>query len=317
MPNIISASRRTDIPAFYSDWFMNRVKAGYCKYQPPMNPVKEVSLAVDDVLAFVFWSRNYEPMIKKGYLDKLKSMGYDFFLHFTIVDYPGILDPNVIDSNRAVKQFRFLSKKFGKNTIRWRFDPIVFSSITTIDERLQAFEKLAALLGPYTDSCIVSVMDLYGKTIRNMAEKGIECYDPFKGIGPLNYTVVRNMLKKMVVIAKKTNIDLYTCCEKLIREDKEVGISKGHCIDTGAIANIIKDTEKRDITLNLSEDHGQRKKFDCGCFKSIDIGVYNTCIHGCLYCYANKDKNDALKYFKAHDSSAEIIIDKKREKKYS
>lgn len=310
MANIISVSRRTDIPAFYSDWFMNRIKAGYCKYQPPMNPEKKVSLGIDDVLAFVFWSRNYGPMIKKGHFDILKNSGYDFFLHFTIVDYPKELDPDVIDADIAVEQYQFLAERFGKDSISWRFDPVIFSSFTTIKERLHTFEKLTKLLGPYTDRCTISIMDLYKKTVSNMGKRGIRCYDPYKNNGPVSYNDLGNALRTMVEIADRANIELYTCCEKEIRENRELGIKQGHCIDKLLLAAIIRDKKKREITLNLPGDTGQRKKFDCGCFKSIDIGIYDTCIHGCLYCYANTNKEVALRNYRAHNSNAEIVVNK-------
>ncbi len=300
MSHIISASRRTDIPAFYSDWFMDRINTGSCKYQAPMNPQKELSLSVKDVLSIVFWSRNYGHMIKKGYFQKLKNKGYDFFMHFTIVGYPDFLDPNVITPQEAIKQFKFLSMTFGKKSLCWRFDPIIFSSATNIEERIETFEKLAKNLSSYTDLCIISILDLYKKTTRNMAEKGINCYDPLNGIGPVSYSEVREMFKKMVRIAKKENISLYTCCERKIREDKELDINKGSCINKYWLADIVRDKQKKEEILKLSPDYGQRKKFDCGCYKSIDIGVYDTCIHGCVYCYANMNKEKAKENYKEY-----------------
>lgn len=301
LSNIISASRRTDIPAFYSDWFMDKIETGCCKYQPPMNPQKELSLCVKDVSAIVFWSRNYGCMIKKGYLKKLKNNGYDFFMHFTIVGYPEFLDPNVINTDEAIKQFKFLSRTFGKKSLCWRFDPVIFSSVTSIEERIETFEKIAENLSSYTDLCTISILDLYKKTIRNMAEKGINCYDPLNGTDPVSYSELREMLKKMVKIAKKENIGLYTCCEKKIREDKEldinININKGSCINKYWLAGIIRDKQKKEEILKLPSDYGQRKKFDCGCHKSIDIGAYDTCIHGCVYCYANKNKEKAKEYY--------------------
>lgn len=308
MATIISASRRTDIPAFYSEWFMNRIRAGYCKYQPPGNPVKTVSLALDDVLAFVFWSRNYGPMIEREYLQQLKEIGYDFFMHFTIVGYPPLLDPYVISLDKAAEQFRYLSDTFGKNTMSWRFDPIVVSSATTLDERVQTFRRLATLLGPYTGRCIISVMDLYGKTRRNMTKRGITCYDPVNNTGPVSWEDMKSALKKMAAIAKDMGIQLYTCCEQRIREDTELEIRQGHCIDQSWISEIIQDTQKRDMVLSLPKDSCQRGIHDCGCFKSVDIGVYDSCVHGCLYCYANKNKDLATKRYESHDPAGEMIV---------
>ncbi len=305
MAHIISASRRTDIPAFYSDWFMDRIDEGSCKYQSPMNPLKTLSLSIKDVLAIVFWSRNYGHMIKKGYLQKLRDKGYDFFMHFTIVGYPDFLDPNVITPREAVKQFRFLSRTFGKESICWRFDPIIFSSVTSMEERIETFEKFAKQLSSYTEYCIISILDLYKKTIKNMAEKGINCYDPLKGIGPITYSEAREMFRKMASIAKKENIGLYTCCEKRIREDEELDIDKGSCINKYWLADILRDKQKKEEILKLPPDYGQRKKFDCGCYKSTDIGLYNSCIHGCVYCYANKNKEKVKENYKDYIQNKE------------
>ena len=308
MASIVSISRRTDIPAFYSEWFINRVQAGYCMYQPPMSRAKMVSLALEDVLAFVFWSRNYVAMIDKGYLVQLKQTGYDFFMHFTIVSYPPLLDPHVISLERAVDQFRFLSETFGKNTLCWRFDPIVVSSANTLDERLETFQKLVKLLGGYTNRCIISIMDVYKKTHQNMAKLGIECYDPINDVGPVSWKDLKHALKQMVSIANGAGIQIYTCCERKIRDDAELNIKQGHCIDRTWISEIIQDPHKREQVLDLPRDFGQRKEFDCGCFKSVDIGVYDTCPHGCTYCYANENKELAMKRYTSHNPSGEMIV---------
>ena len=308
MATIVSVSRRTDIPAFYAEWFMNRVRTGYCMYQPPMNPAKTISLGLEDVLAFIFWSRNYSPMIEKGQLLQLKKTGYDFFMHFTIVGYPTLFDSHVISPERAVAQFRFLSETFGKNTLCWRFDPIVVSSETTLDERLEMFQNLVKLLGGYTDRCIISMIALYKKSRQNMAKRGIECYDPINDVGPVSWEDLRLVLKQMSTIANDAGIQMYSCCERQIRDDAELNIKQGRCIDKSWISEIIRDPHKREQVLGLSSDYGQRKKFDCGCIKSVDVGVYDTCPHGCAYCYANRNKELAMKRYTSHNPSEEMIF---------
>ena len=308
MLNVISASRRTDIPAFYPDWFMKRIEAGYCKYRVPMGPViREVSLRLEDVLAIVFWSRNYGPMIEKGYLQSLKTLGYDLYFHFTVVDYPELLDPNVIDREKAKRQMEFLSTTFGIETVIWRYDPIVFCQLTGLEERLKTFSELLELFGGYTKRCVISFLDLYKKTILNMEKEGIECNDPLKGVGPITYDQVRDFLRQIVKLANGYEVKVVTCCEKIIRKDPHLGIEKGHCIDRDILGSIIRDPRKKEVVSRLPKDRGQRVKFDCGCYKSVDIGRYDTCIHGCIYCYANVNKEVAKKNYNMHDPEGELL----------
>ncbi|HHW18955.1 MAG TPA: DUF1848 domain-containing protein [Firmicutes bacterium] len=178
---IVSASRRTDIPAFFSNWFVERVKAGYFCVRNPFNPgqVKAYSLLPEDVDLIVFWTKNPQPLLP--YLDLLDSLGYRYYFQFTLNDYPGILEPRVPPLNQRLDAFRKLSDRAGKERVIWRYDPIVLSSLTPSDYHLERIQNLAEQLTGYTDRLVISFLDFYGKVKRRLKRisqaTGIEFYE--------------------------------------------------------------------------------------------------------------------------------------------
>jgi len=263
---IISVSRRTDIPAFYDDWFFEHLQKGFVNVKNPFNPhqIRKVSLKKEDVLCFVFWTKNPLPMLPK--LNLLKD--FPFYFLFTLNPYGRDVEIYVPDKTELIETFRKLSEQIGKKRVIWRYDPILLSEKYNLAFHFERFEFLAEKLHNYTEKCIISFIDFYRKTKRKTAH--------------LHLREISEKDKKMIVknfseTAKKFNIKIQTCAEKT--DFSEFGISHGKCIDDELISEIIG----REI--HIPKDKNQRK--ECNCVSSIDIGTYDTCHHHCLYCYAN------------------------------
>lgn len=257
---VISASRRTDIPAFYTDWFLNCIKKGYVTVNN-----RTTSLKPQDVDCIVFWTKNPEKLLKR--IDELKD--YKFYFQFTLNAYEKDIEPNVPDKSEVVKTFKQLSDKIGKDKVIWRYDPIFLNHKYTKEYHYKHFELLCKELHKYTNKCIFSYIDMYGHCIKSMADENVQ---------PLTLRDQIEIAIELSQIAEKYNIKLETCAEKINLE--ELNIGHAHCIDGDLIEKI---TGKN---LNLKKDPAQRML--CGCVASIDIGTYETCKHNCKYCYANK-----------------------------
>lgn len=289
---IISASRRTDIPAFYSKWFINRIKEGYCNWANPFSgKIYKVSLLPEEVLAIVFWTRFPAPLLK--HISSLKNLGYKFYFHFTINDYPKFLEPHAASLKKAIESFERLSESISPQFIFWRYDPILFSEKTPAEYHLEKFGFLARKLKGYTHRSYFSFATFYKKTKRSLKEveklEGISFKYP-------SSAAQKDFSLKLRKIAEENKMSLYSCCD-----DKLVGsgIYKAHCVDLEVIKRLRPDL-KFDLSLKAT-----RK--DCGCYEAVDIGAYDTCIHGCRYCYANIDRKNALKRFNLHKELDSII----------
>lgn len=289
---ILSVSRRTDIPAFYSDWFFNRLRAQFVDVRNPMNrhQVSRVSLRRDVVDCIVFWTKNPEPMF--GRLDELA--GYDYYFQFTINPYDKQLETNVAVKQSIIDTFKTLSDKIGRKRVVWRYDPILLSDNISTDYHVRYFEEIAKRLCGYTERCVISFVDLYKKTLRNVQGTGVREPDE---------TEMRAIARELARIAGRYNIAVCSCAEKI---DLSVeGIRHGQCIDQALISDIIG------CAIDAKKDKNQRK--ECGCVESIDIGQYNTCGHGCLYCYANFNKTAAMEQIAKHDPQSSLLIGKLEE----
>lgn len=290
--NIISVSRRTDIPAFYPKWFMERVRAGFVKYRNPFSgQIYQISLKPEDVVCFVFWSKNYKPLLP--YLDELHQRGFDFYFHFTITGLPRALEQHVIAPSRAIQTLQFLSDTWGPNRVHWRFDPIIVSDITPLSFYLQQFEKIAVQLTGYTTQCIFSFAQFYTKVLRNLIEltklQGICIYD-------IDRVEKIKLAESLADIAHANGIRMLACCNDFLLSEK---IQKAHCVDGHLIAELFP---HKSFQAGLNST---RK--ECGCTDSRDIGEYDTCPHGCVYCYANKSPLIALKHFRRHNPKSVIL----------
>lgn len=284
---IISVSRRTDIPAFYSDWFFNRLKDGRVYVINPMNTkqISSIKLDKNSVDCFVFWTKNPKPMISR--LGELE--GYDYYFQFTITPYGSEVEKNIYDKKEIVKTFKELSEKIGAERVILRYDPIFLSRKYTIDYHVRAFEKLLSELHNYTKTCVISFIDIYRKTARNTKDLNlVEMKD----------SDIYEIAEKFSSIALKYGIEMQTCSEGY--DLSRYGINKGKCIDDKLISKITG------FRINAKKDDTQREV--CGCVKSIDIGQYNTCLHHCLYCYANYNFEMVKDNCKHHKKDGMMLV---------
>lgn len=284
---IISASRRTDIPTYYSEWFLNRIREGFVYVRNPMNihQISKIALTPDIVDGIVFWTKNPTPMLPK--LDELKD--YVYYFQFTLNAYGKDIEANIPSKNDIIiPAFRELSRKIGAERVIWRYDPILLTSKYTIDYHVKYFEEIAKRLSGYTLKCVISFLDIYRNTKTNL--KGSDLL-------PLQETEMLVLAMKLSDIAHKYHLAVESCAERINLE--QFGISHGHCIDGNLFQRLLGQK------LDLDKDPNQRE--ECSCMASIDIGMYNTCKNGCLYCYANHSSKAVIHNFKMHDPCSPLI----------
>ncbi len=297
-PVIISASRATDIPAFYSDWLISRVEEGCLKWQNPFNrKVQDVFFAKTRL--FVFWSKNPFPMLKK--LSYFDEKSYNYYFQFTVNDYEQEKwEKNLPALNKRLETFIELSELIGKQKVIWRFDPLIISDKLHPDELLKRLEKIGDQLFPYTHRLVISFIDIeiYKKVKRKLSAL------PDK-IQEIDIATMHFLAQELMRLNQKWNLKIATCAEKI--DLQQYGIEHNRCIDDRLIIELFSSDKELMNFLgykpscqtdflatgnNVSsysyeklKDKGQRKF--CGCIKSKDIGKYNTCQNGCVYCYAN------------------------------
>jgi DNA repair photolyase len=283
---IISASRRTDIPAFYADWFLKRIKERYALVRNPMNPhqVSRASLSPEAVDGFVFWTKNPAPM-----LDKLNALrDYPFYFQFTLNAYAEDVETHLPALATRMDTFRALADAVGKERIVWRYDPILLSSAYPIDHHLRSFEQLARQLSGYTDKCVVSFIDFYPKI--SAAVRAL-------GIIPASDEQKRRIAKNLSEIAFSCGLAVDACAEAIDLSD--LGIGHARCVDDRLLSRI------SGRAIKAGKDRNQRPA--CSCAASVDIGAYDTCPHGCRYCYANRSTAAVDSCRHAYDAAAPLL----------
>lgn len=296
MLSIISASRRTDIPAFYADWFINRIRAGYCLVSNPYNAnqTSRVSLLPDDVDAIVFWTRNPRPLFP--FLRELDSLGYHYFFHFTMLDNPRLLDPKSPSLGSAVTAFRELSRRLGPDRVIWRYDPIILSNVTDTQFHIDAFRKIAGRLEGYTTRVVVSLLTLYrhvAQRLRKLEKSGLQLMK-----GEVLEEQSRILLRSIADTAKINGMQALSCSMESTLG--RFGIRPGKCIDD----EYLQDTFG--VQVSSQKDPGQRP--ECRCVKSQDIGAYDTCVFGCTYCYAVRSFALARRNHASHDPTSPSLL---------
>ena len=285
---IISASRRTDIPAYYSEWFVNRIHEGFVYVRNPMNihQISKVSLSREVVDGIVFWTKNPVPMMDK--LDEFKD--YPFYFQFTLTAYGKDIEAGLPSKNQAlIPTFIELSNRIGKEKVVWRYDPILLNETYTMEYHKKYFKLLADKLSDYTEKCTVSFLDLYRNTERNIKDQAIRV--------PTNEEQIE-LMTYFVEVAKEHGIYIDTCAEKIDLSD--LGIGHAHCVDGERLERI------GGYFLDVKKDSNQRE--ECGCIASIDIGTYNTCRNGCIYCYANANKTSVEKQTQNHNPKSPLLF---------
>ncbi len=283
---IISCSRRSDIPAFYSDWFFNRLRSGYVQVRNPMNPkqVRRISLAPADVDCLVFWTKDPAPMRKR--LQLLND--FTFYFQFTLTPYGRDIEPHLPPKDEIADTFLTLSDKIGKERLIWRYDPILLSESISIGYHTDHFGKMARQLSGHTEKCIISFIDMYRHINSRMS--GLSVRPPAE-------SEMRTLAQNIGRIARGFGIKVETCAEQIDLFD--LGIEHGKCIDDRLISKLTG------TKLNIGKDKYQREL--CGCAASVEIGEYNTCGHLCQYCYANVSKKKIERNRSLHNVQSPLL----------
>ena len=284
---ILSVSRRTDIPNYYSDWFYNRIKEGLVYVRNPMNAhqVSKVALSPDLVDCIVFWTKNPKPMMER--LDELSA--YKYYFQFTLTGYGKDIEPNVPHKKEEmIPIFQELSQKIGSDKVIWRYDPIIFNLKYTLEYHLKAFEQIARALDGYTKRSVISFVDIYAKNQKNMER--IDAYEVS------NEKLVK-FASALSRIARENDMVVASCAENV--DLSQCGIEHNCCIDKALIEKIIG------CKLNVRKDKNQRS--ECGCVESVEIGTYNTCKNDCKYCYANYSPESVRRNCYNYDENSTLL----------
>lgn len=284
---ILSVSRRTDIPNYYSEWFYNRIKEGYLYVRNPMNAhqISKIILSPEVVDCIVFWTKNPEPMFSR--LDELDA--YKYYFQFTLTGFGNDIECNVPNKKEhMIPIFQKLAGKIGKEKVIWRYDPIIFTDKYTPEYHLRAFQQIAGELKGFTSKCVISFVDIYTKNKKNM--NAMNSYS-------LPEEELAAFAAQIASMAKDNDIRVASCAEAI--DLSACGIEHNCCIDRELIEQIIG------CKIRADKDKNQRK--ECGCVESVEIGTYNTCKNGCAYCYANYSRESVLQNSRLYDVNSPLL----------
>jgi DNA repair photolyase len=296
---IISASRRTDIPAFYAEWFMNRVRKGFFYRVNPFNSrqVAGFSLKREDVDAVCFWTKNPRPLM--SYLDELDRLGLNYYFQFTLNPYDATLEPNIPPLSERIATFGKLAERIGPEKVIWRYDPVILSGATPVFWHLEQAAELAGKLQGSTRRMVFSFCNFYGKgdgrLHKAMKKAGVRLEE-------ITAPEQRGELERIACgfrkIADAHGMEIFTCSEEV--DLASCGIGHGACIDGELIRKLFGGTP------SARKDKSQRKA--CRCVESVDMGSYNSCYFGCAYCYANFNEGAVEKSRRSHDPESPVLL---------
>ncbi len=291
---IISASRRTDIPAFYSQWFMNRIRAGTCLVANPFNvrQVSRVSLDPADVEAIVFWTRYPKPMFR--HLSELDRLGYRYVFQYSLLGYPRAIDRGAPSLAVSLATFRELSDRIGPDRITWRYDPIFLTNLTDPSYHRSRYRQICEALKGSTHRSVISIMKRYRKVERRLKRLESMGAEPME----LSRDGWAGFLADLADAARQNSMKLSACALEM--DMSSYGIEPGRCIDADALSRIFG------LHLEPVKDPAQRRT--CRCTVSKDIGAYETCSFGCSYCYATSSLERARANRRRHDPRAELLM---------
>jgi hypothetical protein len=288
---VVSASRRTDVPAFYGDWLLNRLQAGYCEVVNPFNArqVSRVSLEPSDVDVLVLWTRY--PKSLRARMTELTDSGYRVAVLYTIVDHPRMLEPSVPPLSRRIEAFRELCELLGPDAVVWRYDPVLLTNLTPPDYHRERFAAIADAIRDLNSRVIVSLFQPYTSVLRRLSRiDGLEVED--------HTTRGPQVAAQLADIARERGMKLESCADPRLADVP--GIGDGGCIDERLL-------RAAGMTEALpTRDTNQRSR--CRCLASRDIGAYETCLFGCTYCYATHGPERARTNRKRHDPAAPALI---------
>ncbi|MGH2486939.1 MAG: DUF1848 domain-containing protein, partial [Ktedonobacterales bacterium] len=306
---IISASYKTDIATFYGEWFMNRLRAGSCQMVNPYGrQVYTVNLKrkLDDdgregVDGFVFWTKNIGPFMR--HLPEIRRLGYPFVVQHTINGYPRQLESRVVNYDRAVANMLALAREYGPKVAVWRYDPILISSLTSPEWHRENFARLANGLRGATDEVVISFAQVYKKAERNMDLAANRARPSFTwrehkafAYDDERLDKAHALVRDLAESADANGMRLTVCSQVRFHVD---GVGPAHCIEAERLEEIAGTAIRAKVKGNRSE---------CACSASRDIGDYDTCPHGCVYCYAVTDRNKALGRYRQHDPASEFLF---------
>ena len=282
---ILNTGSRTDIPAFYSRWFYNRIKEGWVLVRNPYHPIQitRYILSPRVIDAVIFCTKNPEPMLEG--ISALSA--FDTFWFVTITPYGKDIEPFVPEKEMVIESFQKLSDITGCERMSWRYDPVFISETYTSDYHIRQFEKTAVMLKGYTKQCVVSFIDLYEKTKRNFPEaKNVTGSEQ------------RYLIEAFGEIAEHNDLQIHLCCESssLVRNR----VDADGCMSKGVL--------ERALGCRLNVPKKKMARSGCECLLGADIGAYHTCGHGCLYCYANYDRQTVEENMKQHDENSPLLI---------
>lgn len=282
---ILNTGNRTDIPAYFSQWLINRINEGFVYSRNPYNPTQiyRYDLNPNVIDCIIFCTKNPIPMLK--YLNLIEP--FNQYWMVTITPYGKEIEPNVPNKNIIIKGFIELSKKIGKKHVAWRYDPIFLTEKYSIDYHIHIFEKMAQKLSPYTDVCIISFIDLYKKTRNN-----------FPTAKEVPISIQHQLILKISEIALKYNIKIKTCAEK--ENFSAYNVDQSGCVN--------QETIEKSLNITLNIPRLPQARTGCNCILGADIGQYNTCMHHCKYCYANYDTLTVQKQFLNHNPFSPLLI---------
>ena len=300
-PVILSASRSTDVPAFYADWFVERLHEGWCGWINPFNQ-QRYRIAFDNARMIVFWSKNPKPMLE--HLDEVDKLGFkQYYFQFTLNDYVSEgLEPNVPSVAERIDTFRRLAGRIGKERVIWRFDPLLLTNSSTIDALLERIGHIGRHLKGYTEKLVFSFIDIasYRKVQKNLAGLGVREFSPEEQV---------RFSQGLAELNKELGLELATCGE--LSDLSAYGVKHNKCVDDELMVRLFHDDAKLMDFIGAEydmfdgwqikkskKDKGQRKA--CGCIASKDIGMYNTCPHLCKYCYANFSDDVVMRNWRNH-----------------
>lgn len=287
---ILSASRRTDIPCYYGDWFMNRVRAGYACVRNPMNShqVSRVPLGGEVVDCIVFWSKDPAPFIR--HLPELDRRGYHYYFQFTVTPYGRDIEKNLRDKERIMDTFCELSARIGSDRLVWRYDPVIVTCDMTPEWHEEQFARMCERLAPCAAYIVYSFADPYAHLKKDL-------------IRPVPPADMRRLTVAFAGTAAQYGKEVRICCEDpgLL----SYGAKQGACIDRELIERITG------AALSAKKDRTQRP--GCSCCESVDIGAYDTCLNGCVYCYAKRGNNLAEKNYRQADRNSEFLTGSARD----
>jgi len=323
-PTIVSASRSTDIPAFHPEWFINRLNKGYVVWENPFNKNQRQYVSFEKTRVIVFWTKNAEPIIP--FLKKINEKKINYYFQFTLNDYENEgFEPHVPKLENRIKTFKKLSDMIGKEKVIWRFDPLILTDKLGVEQLIDKIYNIGETIHKYTKKLVISFADIepYAKVKRNMKKADIE-YRNF------DRTTMERFAKELQKINKVWGLELATCAESI--DFNKYDIKHNKCIDDDLMIKLFdndkvlmdflgmkKENEPKKVDLssfgggfepvsieNKLKDKGQRK--ECSCIVSKDIGQYNTCMHLCVYCYANFSEKVVRKNLKRITINSESIL---------